>query len=688
MRGLKIFKAPYLMVPIIGIMSFSFLMTGCSDDPIVKGPEITSITPTEGSVGSTVVITGKNFSAVESENIVTFNEVEASVIVASSTEIAVTVPEGASTGKISITTHDQTIVSSNEFTVNPLMPVITAMSPERGDIGTLVEITGNNFAPNSKVFFGNVEATEITVVSETKITVRVPSNAVTARIKVASGALLAISPREFALRPTISAISESRLWSGAVVTITGSNFSSEPTDNIIHIGDGVVSEILQASMTQLQVRIPSDASSGRVYVIVNNMEAVSPFNIVVSPIRWQKTFGGSTLDEMMSVAPSPDGGLVMVGLTLSSDFDVMGNHGGYDMWVTKLDAEHNFVWRNVLGGPGKDEGISIASLPEGGYIIAGTTDAAGGMVDNIHGMQDIWMVKLSEERSIVWKKSFGGSDMEYVSSVVVTPDNHYLVTGRTLSLDGDVTTDPSGGYCDRRGDGDAWILKVSPTGDVVWDIALGGCEMDLAKSATFSTDGDYIVGGIAGSVDGDFDGNVNGYFNFIAKVTPAGVLVSKNYFGDNETMSDVVRTSDGGYQVVGSVVNSGGLSMIKLNGDGSVAWEKSYSDKSAPGAYSGSSIVPTDNGEFLVTGELINRQIGDFPVTNGGTDVWVLRLNSVGDILSQYAFGGSGGDVGNKIIRMPDGDFVVAASTYSINGDVTANHGLCDFWIMKLWKNL
>jgi hypothetical protein len=143
-------------------------------------PTITSFTPTSGPVGTSVVITGTNFTGATS---VTFNNVAATTFtVNSATQITATVPTTATTGPIRVTTPGGTGSSLTNFTI--AAPTITSFTPTFGPVGTSVVITGNNFMGATAVTFNNVNATSFTVNSNTQITAVVPTGAATGPIKV------------------------------------------------------------------------------------------------------------------------------------------------------------------------------------------------------------------------------------------------------------------------------------------------------------------------------------------------------------------------------------------------------------------------------------------------------------------------------------------------------------------------
>ena len=149
-------------------------------------PSISSFSPTSGPVGTSVTITGTNFTGATA---VKFNGTSASFTVNSSTQITATVPSGATTGPISVTTGAGTGTSSSSFTVTTSgggAPTVSSFSPTSGAVGTSVTITGTNFTGVTAVKFNGTSAS-FTVNSSTQITASVPSGATTGPISVTNG---------------------------------------------------------------------------------------------------------------------------------------------------------------------------------------------------------------------------------------------------------------------------------------------------------------------------------------------------------------------------------------------------------------------------------------------------------------------------------------------------------------------
>ena len=135
---------------------------GCTTkDQPTPTPSITAVKPQFAAVGTTVVISGADFSSTPSDNRVTFNEVAGSVESASDTSLTVTVPIGAFSDELRsaavvVTTKGKT--SSSLYLRGDKYPEITSIEPRSGPAGTIVMIRGRNFNPtvegSSVLFWG------------------------------------------------------------------------------------------------------------------------------------------------------------------------------------------------------------------------------------------------------------------------------------------------------------------------------------------------------------------------------------------------------------------------------------------------------------------------------------------------------------------------------------------------------
>src|SRR5207302_983773 len=112
--------------------------------PSPSPPTISSFSPTSGPPGSTVTLTGTNFTGATT---VTFGSTPASFGVDSASQISATVPANAATGRIAVTTPGGTAISGSDFAVTAPptpQPAISSFSPTSGQAGTRVTIAGAN----------------------------------------------------------------------------------------------------------------------------------------------------------------------------------------------------------------------------------------------------------------------------------------------------------------------------------------------------------------------------------------------------------------------------------------------------------------------------------------------------------------------------------------------------------------
>jgi protocatechuate 3,4-dioxygenase beta subunit len=276
----------------LGIASIAFpLVTSCSKDEDVPSTEIlaiSSFSPMSGEVGNSVIINGSGFSETFSKNIVTFGTTQATILAASTTSLAVTIPIGAETGKISVTVDGKTVTSSNSFTVEESEseddnPTITSFSPTSGTVGTTVVIVGKNFGDSlakNSVSINGADAV-ITIASSIQLTAVVPEGAdTTGVISVTAGGKTTNSSSQFTVtsstsdsKPTITSFTSSGAI-GSTIAIIGTNFSETPSENQVTIG-GATATVSAATGTQLMVILPEEATSGVITVTVNGSTVTS-----------------------------------------------------------------------------------------------------------------------------------------------------------------------------------------------------------------------------------------------------------------------------------------------------------------------------------------------------------------------------------------------------------------------------
>jgi hypothetical protein len=409
------------------------------------------------------------------------------------------------------------------------------------------------------------------------------------------------------------------------------------------------------------------------------------FKGVAQPtIEWQRSYGGTQYEEAKSIQQTNDGGYIVAGYSRSIDLDITDNHGAYDFWVLKLSSLGEPEWKKSYGGTNNEWANAVKQTTDGGYIMAGFSQSNNGDVSGNHGDSDFWVVKLNQTCTIQWQKSLGGSEGDEARDIQQTRDGGYIVVGLAYSSDGDLTSN--------QGATDFWVVKLDSLGDITWQKSLGGSFIDDANAVKQTPDGGYIIVGQSGSNDGDVSGLNGGTDVWVVKLNHEGTLEWQRMLGGTglDRAHDVGLTDDGGFILTGNAGwgdgdishHNGGsdLWMVKLDFLGKIIWEKSLGGSSEDFA---TSIQQTSDGGFIAAGSTESTD-GDVSNNDGGVDMWVVKLDKVGDLQWEKAIGGTMADRARCIQQTADGSFIIAGRSTSSNGDATYNRGLPDYWVVKL----
>lgn len=356
---------------------------------------------------------------------------------------------------------------------------------------------------------------------------------------------------------------------------------------------------------------------------------------------WDSVFGGKNNDYATSLIQTTDGGYMVAGTTYSY------GAGGRNFWVIKLDNKGNVVWDKTFGGNSCDCAYSLIQTADGGYAVAGKTYSYGA------GGWDFWIIKLDSVGNKEWDKTYGGSDDDYLKSLIQTADGGYAVAGETLSFG--------------AGGKDVWFIKLDSDGNKIWDKTFGGSKYDYAESLIQTMDGGYVVAG------GTESYSVGKSDFWVIKLDNQGNREWDKTFGgsDWDMAYSLIQTADGGYAVAGGTFSYGegeeDFWIVKLDNGGKKVWDKTFGGNDWDMA---TALIKTDDGGYAVTG--ITKSYGA-----GGKDFWVIKLDNEGNKLWDKTFGESDDDSAWSLIQTDDGCYVVAGGA-SFNGTVRG-----DFWIIK-----
>jgi hypothetical protein len=418
---------------------------------------------------------------------------------------------------------------------------------------------------------------------------------------------------------------------------------------------------------------------------------------------WSKSYGGSSFDEGREVIATGDSGYIVVGYTKSHQ--ARNYHGGADMWVLKLDADGDTLWTNALGGSRDEYANAIMQTADNGYIVGGYTNSNDGDVHGWHEgynrlgteTSDAWLVKLNASGDTLWTKCMGGTGQEEIKQLIKTGDEGFIMAGKATSDDGDVTGWHEGR--DPWGDGysDAWLSKLNYSGDTIWTKCLGDTSRDDLYSIAKTNDGGYLVDVYSSSDGGEVPGNHGGGDIWMVKILNENRNIFTKSLGgtDGDYANSISETYDKGfiiagytesddYDVHGNYGNFDGW-IVKLNSDGDTLWTKCLGGSSYDKL---NKIRQTPDSNFVLAGRTYSND-GDVNANNGGYDFWIVKISRQGNILWSKCYGGSNDEEAVDVIPVEDGGYIVTGYTESNDKDVSGNQGDKDVWVLKIdaWGN-
>lgn len=140
------------------------------------------------------------------------------------------------------------------------------------------------------------------------------------------------------------------------------------------------------------------------------------------PIVWWNTFDLGGYDAAHGLWPTEDGGYLIVGETAPREGDPT------DVCLIRTDSDGNEAWRRTYGGEGVESGRSVRETADGGAIICGSTTSFGS------GGVDVLLTRTDSEGRELWWRSFGGESDDTAWWVVALPDGGFLIAGSTSSF--------------------------------------------------------------------------------------------------------------------------------------------------------------------------------------------------------------------------------------------------------------
>lgn len=244
---------------------------------VIQPPVLSNFTPSDGSVGTVVTLTGANLIFTTA---VSFNGVPANFTVTSPTSLTAVIPPSATTGTITVTNPAGSFTTTETFLVYQI-PQILSVTPSQGRVGTVFKILGSGFTGTNRVLVNLTDAL-FSLDSDTQITVTVPTEASTGPVTVINPAGVGVSSTSFIViqPPAIGSFSPTVGPVDTLVTLVGVNFG---TTNGVRF-NGIPANFTVLSGSTVTAVVPPGATTGPI-TLTNPVSSVTTENnfIIIQP---------------------------------------------------------------------------------------------------------------------------------------------------------------------------------------------------------------------------------------------------------------------------------------------------------------------------------------------------------------------------------------------------------------------
>lgn len=361
---------------------------------------------------------------------------------------------------------------------------------------------------------------------------------------------------------------------------------------------------------------------------------------VNNQLIWQKAIGGPSMQLPMDILEDQFQNIYCAGIIDSTFWGspILNTNGYSDYYLAKLSSAGSLIWQKNFGGDLNENVEHILSLGDSMIILSGHS-FSGISLDKSspnYGFSDAWVVALDTSGNLLWEKSFGGSDFEYVSGVIYNPVHNSLIVVISSSspISGNKTVDTFGGS-------DIWIVELDLDGSILQQKSFGGISTEFAKDVTlnFSNDGFFVLGWSSSA--------------------PSGNKTAMNY-GNNDVW------------------------LFEIDANLNMVQDQSFGGSNID---TGIDLIKRNNGQLLVFGGSLSGISGvKTEASYGGGDNWILGLDENFILHWQKAVGGSTNDTPLSIFETGHNQFKVFSSSESpVSGNKTvASKGNRDVWIYDL----
>jgi len=340
---------------------------------------------------------------------------------------------------------------------------------------------------------------------------------------------------------------------------------------------------------------------------------------------WMRTFEGPDYGALFDILLTEDGHILAVGATNHLH---VGPYSG-DALLMELTLTGDTAWEATWGGEGYEQALSVVRAEEGGFLVFGETDSRGA------GDRDFFLLKVADDGTAEWVMTYGGPRREWPYGMISLANGDLLMYGFTTSVGsarrqyavratpaGDVVWEYVAGEADEELildaletpaselilclciDEDGGLVKLSPTGDVIWSrrYELAGWQF---PSEIAATDEGFLLAGFSMTATPRRQADT-----WLAETSATGELIWETSFGEptyDDYGQSLLRLRDGTFLIGGL---GRGMPLVHIDRDGDILWRTPLAGEAVHAA---TALLELGDGGFLVAGliQIVNGRSYD-----------------------------------------------------------------------------
>jgi hypothetical protein len=305
---------------------------------------------------------------------------------------------------------------------------------------------------------------------------------------------------------------------------------------------------------------------------------------------WNFTYGGADWDILHSVIECSSGGYLAAGYTYSF------GAGGADVFVLRLAENGTLLWNRTYGGPFDEKAYSVIECDDGGFALAGLTTSYGA------GGSDAWLLRINESGIPLWNYTYGGPNYDEAWSLLQRDDGSFAL----------------GGTYSHETDGwDMWLILTNESGGYEVDYRFGGPFDDVCYSMIECTNGGFALVGYTNSYgSGQYD-------YYLVRAGEDGAFYWNRTYGSTwfDEAAAIIECISGGFAIIGETKTSpdaiSNTWLVRTDDQGYQLWNKTY----------------TFGQEHARSYSLLESDDDDLVFTSCFNDIYVARVNDSGSMI-------------------------------------------------------